>query len=145
LPSNCDGSTSLGALKKCTKAATACGGCAPLVTQVLKSELQRQGVTVNNHICEHFPYSRQELYHLVRVNEIKTFDDLIQQHGHGLGCDICKPTAANILASCWNDFVLNQVMQVYKTVMITTWVIFKKMVLTLLYRVWQVVKSLQMV
>jgi nitrite reductase (NADH) large subunit len=101
-----DGSTSLGALKKCTKAATACGGCAPLVTQVLKSELQRQGVTVNNHLCEHFAYSRQELYHLVRVNEIKTFDDLIQQHGHGLGCDICKPTVANILASCWNDFVL---------------------------------------
>ncbi|MDQ1207417.1 nitrite reductase (NADH) large subunit [Acinetobacter baylyi] len=101
-----DGSTSLGALKKCTKAATACGGCAPLVTQVLKSELQRQGVTVNNHLCEHFAYSRQELYHLVRVNEIKTFDDLIEQHGHGLGCDICKPTVANILASCWNDFVL---------------------------------------
>ena len=102
----CDGSTSLGALKKCTKAATACGGCAPLVTQVLKSELQRQGVTVNNHVCEHFPYSRQEIYHLVRVNQIKTFDDLIQQHGHGLGCDICKPMTANILASCWNDFVL---------------------------------------
>ena len=101
-----DGSTSLGAIKKCTKAATACGGCSALVTQVLKSELQRQGVTVNNHLCEHFAYSRQELYHLVRVNEIKSFDALIQQHGHGLGCDICKPTAANILASCWNDFVL---------------------------------------
>ena len=101
-----DGSTSLGALKKCTKAATACGGCSALVTQVLKSELQRQGVTVNNHLCEHFAYSRQELYHLVRVNEIKSFDALIQQHGHGLGCDICKPTVANILASCWNDFVL---------------------------------------
>lgn len=101
-----DGSTSLSALKKCTKAATACGGCASLVGQVLKAELQRQGVTVNNHLCEHFPYSRQELYHLVRVNKIKTFDALIEQHGHGLGCDICKPTAANILASCWNDFVL---------------------------------------
>ena len=100
------GATSLGALKKCTQAATACGGCAPLVTQVLKSELQRQGVTVNNHLCEHFVYSRQELYHLVRVHEIKTFSDLIQQHGHGMGCDICKPTVANILASCWNDFVL---------------------------------------
>ncbi|WP_218955683.1 nitrite reductase large subunit NirB [Acinetobacter sp. YH01006] len=100
------GATSLGALKKCTQAATACGGCAPLVTQVLKSELQRQGVTVNNHLCEHFAYSRQELYHLVRVHEIKSFSDLIQQHGHGMGCDICKPTVANILASCWNDFVL---------------------------------------
>lgn len=103
-----DGSTSLGALKKCTKAATACGGCAPLVTQVLKAELQRQGVTVNNHLCEHFPYSRQELYHLVRVNEIRSFDELISKHGHGLGCDICKPTASNILASCWNDFILQK-------------------------------------
>ncbi len=61
---------------------------------------------MNNHLCEHFAYSRQELYHLVRVHEIKTFSDLIQQHGHGMGCDICKPTVANILASCWNDFVL---------------------------------------
>lgn len=104
-----EGATSLGALKKCTQAATACGGCTPLVTQVLKSELQRQGVTVNNHLCEHFAYSRQELYHLVRINEIKTFGDLISQHGHGLGCDICKPTAANILASCWNEFVLKPI------------------------------------
>lgn len=102
------GSTSLGALKKCTKAATACGGCSALVTQVLKAELTRQGVTVNNHLCEHFAYSRQELYHLIRVNDIHSFDDLIAQHGHGLGCDICKPTVANILASCWNDFVLKK-------------------------------------
>ncbi|ESK41276.1 nitrite reductase [NAD(P)H], large subunit [Acinetobacter nectaris CIP 110549] len=101
-----DGSTSLAALKKCTKAATACGGCTTLVTQVLKSELQRQGVSVNNNLCEHFAYSRQELYHLIRVNEIQTFDDLLAAYGHGLGCDICKPTVANILASCWNDFVL---------------------------------------
>lgn len=100
------GNTSLGALKKCTKAATACGGCAPLVTQVLKSELKRQGVMVNNHLCEHFAYSRQELYHLVRVEEIKSFNDLLQKHGSGMGCDICKPTVSNILASCWNEFVL---------------------------------------
>ena len=25
-----------------------------------------------------------------------------------MGCDICKPLAANILASCWNDFVLQK-------------------------------------
>ncbi|WP_343594490.1 nitrite reductase large subunit NirB [Acinetobacter sp.] len=102
------GATSLGALKKCTQAATACGGCAPLVTQVLKSELKRQGVAVNNHLCEHFAYSRQELYHLVRVHEIHSFEALIEQFGHGLGCDICKPTVANILASCWNDFILKK-------------------------------------
>jgi len=103
-----DGAHTIGDLKACSKAGTSCGGCVPLVTQVLKAELKRQGVAVNNHLCEHFPYSRQELHHLVRVGKIRTFADLLHKHGKGHGCDICKPTAANILASCWNDFVLNR-------------------------------------
>ena len=102
------GATSIGELKSCTKAGTACGGCVPLVTQVMKAEMKKQGLAVNNHLCEHFAYSRQELYHLVRIGRIKTFDALLASHGKGLGCDICKPVAANILASCWNDFVLKK-------------------------------------
>jgi len=100
------GATTIGALKSCTSAGTACGGCVPLVTQVLNAELKKLGVAVNNHLCEHFPYSRQELYHLVRVGAIRDFGELLARHGKGLGCDVCKPTAANILASVWNDFVL---------------------------------------
>ena len=101
-----DGATSIGALKKCTGAGTACGGCVPLVTQVLNAELAKQGVTVSRALCEHFAYSRQELHHLVRVERIRSFGELLARHGTGLGCDICKPVAANILASTWNDFVL---------------------------------------
>lgn len=104
----CDGATDIAALKSCTKAGTACGGCVPLVTQIMKAEMKKQGMAVNNHVCEHFPYSRQELYHLVRVGQIKTFDALLAQHGKGLGCDVCKPLAASILASCWNEFVLKK-------------------------------------
>ncbi|WP_111656688.1 nitrite reductase large subunit NirB [Isoalcanivorax indicus] len=100
------GCTTVGALKSETKAASTCGGCAALVKQVLDAELIRQGVEVNNHICEHFAYSRQELYHLVRVHGIRTFDDLLGQFGQGRGCDICKPAVASILASCWNEFLL---------------------------------------
>ncbi|PLK47282.1 nitrite reductase large subunit NirB [Uliginosibacterium sp. TH139] len=100
------GACSIGELKACTKAGATCGGCVPLVTQVMKAEMARLGMAVNNHLCEHFPHSRQELYHLVRVGQIKSFGELLARHGKGLGCDICKPAAANILASCWNDFVL---------------------------------------
>lgn len=96
----------LGELKTCTKASTSCGGCAPLVKQVLDAELKRRGIAVNNHLCEHFPYSRQELYHLVRVEGIKSFKTLLHNHGQGRGCDICKPAVASILASCWNEYVL---------------------------------------
>ena len=101
-----NGCVTLGDLKKKTKAASSCGGCAPLVTQILKHQLASNGVAVNNHLCEHFAYSRQELYHLVRVEKIKSFDGLIEKHGQGRGCDICKPTVGSILASCWNEHVL---------------------------------------
>jgi nitrite reductase (NADH) large subunit len=102
------GATSIGAVKTCTKAGTSCGGCVALTTQIMKSEMKKQGLSVNNHLCEHFPYSRQELYHLVRIGRIESFDDLISKHGKGLGCDICKPAAASIFASCWNEFVLKK-------------------------------------
>jgi nitrite reductase (NADH) large subunit len=96
----------VGDLKACTKAATTCGGCTALVGQVLNAELTKMGVEVNTDLCEHFPYTRQEIYHLVRVGEIKSFDELLEKHGSGHGCEICKPTAASILASCWNDYIL---------------------------------------
>ena len=93
-------------LKKATKAGTGCGGCAPLVKDILKTELKKAGVEVKNHLCEHFAYSRQELYHLLRLDKIKTFDDLIAKHGTGKGCEICKPTVASMLASTWNEHIL---------------------------------------
>lgn len=101
-----DGATTMGALKECTSAATGCGGCTALVGQVLNKELEKMGMDVNTDLCEHFPYTRQDLYNLVRVGNIKTFNELLEKYGTGYGCDICKPTAASIFASCWNDYVL---------------------------------------
>ena len=103
-----EGATDIAKMKACTKAGATCGGCVPLVTQVMKAEMAKRGMAVNNHLCEHFAYSRQELFHLVRVGQIKTFDELLAKHGKGLGCDVCKPTAASVLASVWNDFVLQK-------------------------------------
>ncbi len=96
----------MAAIKSCTKAATGCGGCSALVKQVMELELANQGVVVKKDICEHFAYSRQELYHLIRVGNITTFDQLIQQHGRGHGCEVCKPLAGSLLASCWNEYLL---------------------------------------
>ncbi|HSW20427.1 MAG TPA: nitrite reductase large subunit NirB [Ramlibacter sp.] len=102
------GACDIGALKACTKAGTACGGCVPLVTQVMKAQMKKQGLAVNNHLCEHFAYSRQELFHIVKVEKIRTFSELIARHGKGLGCVVCKPVAASIFASVFNDFILKK-------------------------------------
>jgi nitrite reductase (NADH) large subunit len=93
-------------LKAETKAATGCGGCAALLKSVLDCELKKAGVEVNTDLCEHFPHTRQDLYNLVRVGQIKTFDELLDQHGRGLGCEVCKQAVGSILASYWNDYIL---------------------------------------
>lgn len=72
----------------------------------MEFQLAEQGVEVKKDICEHFPYSRQEIYHLVRVNHIRTFDQLISRYGQGHGCEICKPLVGSVLASCWNEYLL---------------------------------------
>ncbi|MFQ3789314.1 nitrite reductase large subunit NirB [Halomonas sp. A29] len=101
------GAVDLGAVKGATKASTGCGGCAALLKNLVDHELESRGVEVDKSICEHFHYTRQELYDIVRVESIKTFSELMEKHGskvgHGLGCDICKPAVASILASCFNE------------------------------------------
>jgi nitrite reductase (NADH) large subunit len=103
-----NGASELSQVKSCTKASTGCGGCAALLKDVFEVELKSRGVEVKNDLCEHFPYSRRELFDLINVEKIKTFDELISKHGKGLGCEVCKPTTASILASIYNDYILEK-------------------------------------
>jgi len=102
------GCCSVGDVKGETKAATGCGGCAALVKNVVDTEMEARGLSVDKSICEHFPHTREELYHLIKVGEIKSFGTLIEKHGKGLGCEICKPAVGNMLASTWNDYILEE-------------------------------------
>ncbi|MFN2410444.1 MAG: nitrite reductase large subunit NirB [Halomonas sp.] len=101
------GAVDLTGVKGETKASTGCGGCTALLKSVVDHELEARGVEVDKSICEHFAHTRQGLYDIVRVEGIKTFSELIDKHGnpetHRLGCDICKPAVASILASCFNE------------------------------------------
>jgi nitrite reductase (NADH) large subunit len=101
------GLTTIGEVKQCTKAGTGCGGCLPLVTDLLNRELAAAGKSVNRDLCEHFAYTRQDLYQIVKLKEIRSFEELVASHGSGNGCEICKPAVASILASLWNDKILN--------------------------------------
>src|SRR5205814_1130793 len=87
------GAADLAAVKACTRAGTTCGSCLPLLKQLLTEA----GVTQSRALCEHFDHTRQELFDIIRVRGIRTFSDLVAQHGKGRGCDICKPVVASIL------------------------------------------------
>lgn len=97
--------TQLGPLKLATKAGTGCGGCVPTMDELITETLKQQGKVVKKVICEHFDFTRQELYDLVKINGLKDFKSVISKHGSGRGCEICKPLVASLLASIWNETI----------------------------------------
>ena len=103
-----NGACSLADVKSETAASTGCGGCAALLKNIVDDEMAARGLEVDKAMCEHFNFTRQEMFHLIKVGSIKTFDELLEKHGTGRGCDICKPAAGSILASLWNDYVLEE-------------------------------------
>jgi nitrite reductase (NADH) large subunit len=93
-------------LKKSCKAGTGCGSCVPLLNDLITLELEKAGVAVDKSLCEHFPYTRQELLEIIKLATIKTYDELLGRYGRGRGCEICKPAVASMLASTWNEHVM---------------------------------------
>ncbi|MEU9844449.1 nitrite reductase large subunit NirB [Actinomadura sp. NPDC048032] len=98
--------TDVAGVKDRTRAGTSCGSCVPLVKRILDAELTAAGIEVSKAICEHFDYSRAELFDIVRAGRVGSFTQLVQEHGTGRGCDICKPAVASILASLGNGHIL---------------------------------------
>ncbi|WP_017568889.1 nitrite reductase large subunit NirB [Nocardiopsis halotolerans] len=90
------------ALKTCTKAGTSCGSCVPMLKQILT----QAGIAQSKALCEHFPQSRAELVEIVQATGTTTFSALIEGHGTGHGCDVCKPAVASILASLGGGHIL---------------------------------------
>lgn len=103
-----DGYETLETVKKCTKAGTCCGGCTPMVKDLITATMKAQGKYIRNVVCEHFAYSRQEMLDLIRVKSLRSFDEVLDHYGEGEGCEICKPVIASILASLWNDMILDK-------------------------------------
>ncbi|MBC7967069.1 MAG: nitrite reductase small subunit NirD [Fuerstia sp.] len=98
---------SVAAVKSCTRAGTGCGGCMGLVTDLFQARMKAAGKVVNNHLCEHFSFSRTELFAIIKAKQLKSFADVLQHSGNGgHGCEICKPAVASILAGLWNDYIL---------------------------------------
>jgi len=103
-----DGCETIETIKKCTKAGTGCGGCVPMLKDLMVHTMKSQGKLVRNIICEHFNYSRQELFDLVKINGLKTYEEVLNKLGKGDGCELCKPPVASIIASLWNEMPLKK-------------------------------------
>lgn len=104
--------TTVGQVKSCTKAGTGCGGCMPLVTDLLAAQLKKSGKVMSNNLCEHFALNRTELFAIIKTKRLRSFQDVLADCGSGHGCETCKPAVASILAGLWNDNIMQPEHQV---------------------------------
>ena len=86
-----------------TRATTGCGGCKPMVVDLVNETLKSLGKEVRSVICEHFEYSRQELFDLIKINKIETYNEALDRYGKGHGCEVCKPLLASLFASIYME------------------------------------------
>ncbi|MBX3314031.1 MAG: nitrite reductase large subunit NirB [Actinobacteria bacterium] len=108
-----EGCGSVADLKGATRAGTGCGGCVPIIEQVVRfSEGAPAGAAPP--LCAHFAHTRAELFEIVRVTGLATFTEIIEAHGvpgaaerQGAGCEVCKPTVASILSSLGGGHILD--------------------------------------
>jgi nitrite reductase (NADH) large subunit len=99
-----EGCDSVASLKKVTRAGTGCGGCVPLLEDLLRAA----GDGAAPALCEHFTHSRADLYDLIRVRRHTSFAEVLDAYGVAPGgCEVCKPTVASILASLDNGYILD--------------------------------------
>jgi len=92
-------SNNLGDVVTKTKATTGCGGCKPMVVDLVNEILKSLGKEVKETICEHFDFSRQELYDLIKINKVPDYQEALNLFGEGHGCETCKPLVASIFAT----------------------------------------------
>ena len=102
------GCEDVAAVKQCTRAGSTCGSCVPTVKNLIEDHLASVGKVVDKGLCEHFRLTRQELFDVVAVHGYRRFDDIVEAHGIGRGCDICKPAIASILASQTSTHILDR-------------------------------------
>lgn len=100
------GCTSVNDIKYCTKATGSCGGCKPLVADLLTYALGADGVTaVKEGICGCTPLVRDEVVDAIKRMKLTTSKEVMNvlEWKHPEGCSKCRPALNYYLGMIWPE------------------------------------------
>jgi nitrite reductase (NADH) large subunit len=100
------GCTSVNDIKYCTKASGSCGGCKPLVADLLAHVLGDDGVTtVKEGICGCTSLGREEVVEAIRSMQLSTSKEVMNVLGweNPEGCSKCRPALNYYLGMVWPE------------------------------------------
>ena len=91
----------LAQLKECTRASTGCGSCTPLCQQLLKAVVPEFEEEAKKTLCKCIPFSEDNLREILRSQQLKSVQEVLEIYGNGIGCEICKPALSYMLDMLW--------------------------------------------
>ncbi|MBW5446349.1 nitrite reductase large subunit [Cohnella sp. CFH 77786] len=100
------GCSSVNDIKACTKASGSCGGCKPLVADVLTYVLGADGVkTVKEGICGCTTLGRDEVVEAIRSMRLTTSKEVMNvlEWSNPEGCSKCRPALNYYLGMVWPE------------------------------------------
>lgn len=95
------GVNTLSQLKECTRASTGCGSCTRLCEQLLRAVAPEFEEEHKKSICACLPFTQENLREIVRSQQLKSVQEVLDIYGNGIGCEICKPALSYMLDMIW--------------------------------------------
>ena len=80
------GLSTLAQLKECTRASTGCGSCAGLCQSLLKAVVPEFEEEVKRTICKCIPVAEHQLREILRSQQLKSVQEVLEIYGNGIGC-----------------------------------------------------------
>ena len=96
-----NGVNTLAQLKECTRASTGCGSCTGLCQQLLKAVVPDFQEEVKKTMCKCLALPEDNLREILRSQQLKSVQEVLDIYGNGTGCEVCKPALSYMLDMLW--------------------------------------------
>jgi len=91
------GISTMSQLKDRTRASTGCGSCSGLCANILKAVAPEFEEESKKVLCGCIPFTQEQLREMVRSQQMRSVQDVLDIYGNGKGCEVCKPALSYIV------------------------------------------------
>jgi nitrite reductase (NADH) large subunit len=95
------GINTMAQLKECTRASTGCGSCAATCQQILKAVAPQFEEETKKLLCSCVPFTQENLREMIRSQQLRSVQDVLDIYGNGMGCEVCKPALSYLVDVVW--------------------------------------------
>lgn len=95
------GVNTLAQLKDRTRASTGCGSCTVLCERLLRAVAPEFQEETKTTLCSCVPFSYEQLRDIVRSQQLKSVQEVLNVYGNRKGCEVCKPALSYMIDMLW--------------------------------------------